>query len=388
MLKKIKSAVSTLLSRGEETAARINRLHTEGPLIYDHRIVVWEEDTVNSLIKKEIEKHWYIQSLTFEFEENNMLYLCLITRFGTVTSMQFKLEDMWSDDYGTALELKLDISSIETDMFVVNTIIHLIGGWLLSFLGTFFNPFRISKSGSTVRFEKKGNLHISLIHGSDLYNYLVLPQRQSDSKGPVFLNNARTEQAVMTADYYAFHDPVERFIEESEGLPQKSAWLHSIDVAAAALLPIGVWISFQILHHYLPPRQFTVSFSTYFLISLLLIGISFIVMNIPRYIYMYMNTRKSWQTYFVHNNIKIQMRKLHRRIYTQQQKIRTEGLHIDKAYQERIKNYLLQIRSKRYLAFQLLELDEDRKRKQKIKFAIAYVVCTFLEWIFVMSMIS
>jgi hypothetical protein len=192
----------------------------------------------------------------------------------------------------------------------------------------------------------------------------------------------------MNVDYYAFHDPVERFIVDSQGLPQKSAWLHSIDIAATALLPIGVWISFEILHHYLPPRQFTVSFSTYFLISLLLIGISFIVMNIPRYIYMYINTRKSWQTYFVHNNIKIQMRKLHRRIYTQQQKIHTEGLHIDKAYQERIKDYLLQIRSKRYLAFQLQELDEDRKRKQKIKFAIAYVVCTFLEWIFVMSMIS
>ena len=33
---------------------------------------------------------------------------------------------------------------------------------------------------------------------------------------------------------------------------------------------------------------------------------------------MYFDSRKQWQSAFVHNNIKIQMRKLHRRIFMQQ----------------------------------------------------------------------
>jgi hypothetical protein len=82
MLNKIKSVVSNLITHSEKAAAKIEAAARDESLIYDHRTIVWEEDNVNSLIRKEIEKHWLLQSLTFEFEENNMVYTCLITRFG------------------------------------------------------------------------------------------------------------------------------------------------------------------------------------------------------------------------------------------------------------------------------------------------------------------
>lgn len=108
--------------------------------------------------------------------------------------------------------------------------------------------------------------------------------------------------------------------------------------------------------------------------------ISFIVMNIPRYIYMYFDNRKKWQSAFVHNNIKIQMRKLHRRIFIQQAALLNDGHEMDAKGQERIRDLLLQIRDKRFLAQRLKIADEDRDRKQKVKFIIAYIGCTLLEW--------
>lgn len=48
--------------------------------------------------------------------------------------------------------------------------------------------------------------------------------------------------------------------------------------------------------------------------------------------------------------------------------------------QERIKNLLLQIRDKRFLVQRLKLADDDRDRKQKVKFIIAYIGCTLFEW--------
>ncbi len=100
---------------------------------------------------------------------------------------------------------------------------------------------------------------------------------------------------------------------------------------------------------------------------------------------MYFDNRKAWKSVFIHSNIKIQMRKLHRRIFNQQSKLREGGIRLDADYQEKIKELLLQIRDKRFLAQRLKIVDEDRNRKQKVKFVIAYVVCTFIEWVLLMG---
>ena len=293
----IKSKVLRFFSKEKKLTKPLRRKRSTSPvdkLLYNHQVLIWEEDKINSLISRKLIHHWFFHSITFEFEENNIIYLGMITRFGGVMSLQFKLEDVWCDDYTSYFQIKLDISSIETDSFIINSILHLVIGWLLSFFGTFFNPFQIGHSGSTLRFEKKGRIQFDLIPNSDLFDFLVLPVRPPYSVGPVLLNNAKTEQAVMFMDYYAFHQPADRFLQSAyEGLPSKNSWLHSIDLIAMLLMPIGVWVSFEILHHYLPRRELTFSFSTYFLISLLIIAFSFLIMNIPRYIYMYFNTRKS-----------------------------------------------------------------------------------------------
>lgn len=214
---------------------------------------------------------------------------------------------------------------------------------------------------------------------SPIRRLISWPNRCTNAKGPVILINARSEQSVLRLEYYAFRDEVETYnIPE---VPVKTSWVRSIDLAAALLLPIGVWISFIILHHYLPAETIEFSFSTYFLISLGILCISFIVMNIPRYIYMYFDSRKKWQSVFVHNNIKIQMRKLQRRIQIQQVALKGNGKETDAESQANIRDLLLQIRDKRFLAQRLKIADEDRDRKQKIKFIIAYIVCTLLEWI-------
>ena len=346
--------------------------------LFDHRILYIEEDMVNRMLRAAFRSHWLIYSVTFEFEPNNQVFLSIITKWGNVINVEFTIEDVWFDDYSSSFAIKLDTANIDTGGFILNSILHLLGNWCLSLFGIFFNPIAIGRLGSTVRFEKKGILQFDLVPNSRIKKFIPLPERHVGSTGPVLLGNPKTGQSVLQLDYYAFHDPVDTFTVPD--VPTRTSWVRSIDIAAVLLLPIGVWITFIILHHYLPTETLEFSFSTYFLISLGIFIISFLVMNIPRYVYMYVDSRKQWQSAFVHNNIKIQLRKLHRRIFMQQASLSTDCDEcVASQSQERIKQLLLQIRDKRFLANRLKIADDDRARKQKVKFIIAYIGCTLIE---------
>lgn len=352
--------------------------------LFDHRILYIEEDMVNRMLRAAFRSHWLIYSVTFEFEPNNQVFLSIITKWGNVINVEFTIEDVWFDDYSSSFAIKLDTANIDTGGFILNSILHLLGNWCLSLFGIFFNPIAIGRLGSTVRFEKKGILQFDLVPNSRIKKFIPLPERHVGSTGPVLLGNPKTGQSVLQLDYYAFHDPVDTF--SVPDVPTRTSWVRSIDIAAVLLLPIGVWITFIILHHYLPTETLEFSFSTYFLISLGIFIISFLVMNIPRYVYMYVDSRKQWQSAFVHNNIKIQLRKLHRRIFMQQASLTTDCDEcVASQSQERIKQLLLQIRDKRFLANRLKIADDDRARKQKVKFIIAYIGCTLIELMLLMN---
>lgn len=352
--------------------------------LFDHRILYIEEDMVNRMLRAAFRNHWLIYSVTFEFEPNNQVFLSIITKWGNVINVEFTIEDVWFDDYSSSFAIKLDTANIDTGGFILNSILHLLGNWCLSLFGIFFNPIAIGLLGSTVRFEKKGILQFDLVPNSRIKKFIPLPERHVGSTGPVLLGNPKTGQSVLQLDYYAFHDPVDTFTVPD--VPTRTSWVRSIDIAAVLLLPIGVWITFIILHHYLPTETLEFSFSTYFLISLGIFIISFLVMNIPRYVYMYVDSRKQWQSAFVHNNIKIQLRKLHRRIFMQQASLSTDCDEcVASQSQERIKQLLLQIRDKRFLANRLKIADDDRARKQKVKFIIAYIGCTLIELMLLMN---
>lgn len=352
--------------------------------LFDHRILYIEEDMVNRMLRAAVRNHWLIYSVTFEFEPNNQVFLSIITKWGNVFNVEFTIEDVWFDDYSSSFAIKLDTANIDTGGFILNSILHLLGNWCLSLFGIFFNPIAIGRLGSTVRFEKKGILQFDLVPNSRIKKFIPLPERHVGSTGPVLLGNPKTGQSVLQLDYYAFHDPVDTFTVPD--VPTRTSWVRSIDIAAVLLLPIGVWITFIILHHYLPTETLEFSFSTYFLISLGIFIISFLVMNIPRYVYMYVDSRKQWQSAFVHNNIKIQLRKLHRRIFMQQASLSTDCDEcVASQSQERIKQLLLQIRDKRFLANRLKIADDDRARKQKVKFIIAYIGCTLIELMLLMN---
>ena len=352
--------------------------------LFDHRILYIEEDMVNRMLRAAFRNHWLIYSVTFEFEPNNQVFLSIITKWGNVINVEFTIEDVWFDDYSSSFAIKLDTANIDTGGFILNSILHLLGNWCLSLFGIFFNPIAIGRLGSTVRFEKKGILQFDLVPNSRIKKFIPLPERHVGSTGPVLLGNPKPGQSVLQLDYYAFHDPVDTFTVPD--VPTRTSWVRSIDIAAVLLLPIGVWITFIILHHYLPTETLEFSFSTYFLISLGIFIISFLVMNIPRYVYMYVDSRKQWQSAFVHNNIKIQLRKLHRRIFMQQASLSTDCDEcVASQSQERIKQLLLQIRDKRFLANRLKIADDDRARKQKVKFIIAYIGCTLIELMLLMN---
>ena len=349
----------------------------DGNTLYDHRMLSIEEEAVNHKMRSVVRNHWFFHSIIFEFEPNNKVFMNVITKLGNVINVEFDIDDIWFDDYTSTIQLKLDVANVDMGSLFLNIITHILGNWSLHVLGMFFNPFSIGNDTSSMRLEKKGIIRFDLSPNSPVRDFIPWPQRPKESVGPVLLTAIKSGQSVLQVEYYAFHQKLETY--SAPEMPVKTNWVRSIDMAAALLMPIGVWVSFIILNHYLPHEELQdFSFSTYFFISLSILLFSFIVMNIPRYIYMYFETRKKWQSVFVSNNIKIQMRRLQRRIAMQKQALENDKNVVKR--QEHIVEMLMQIRDKRFLAHRLKVADEDRDRKQKVKFIIAYVLCTFLEW--------
>lgn len=349
----------------------------DGNTLYDHRMLSIEEEAVNRKMRSVVRNHWFFYSIIFEFEPNNKVFMNVITKLGNVINVEFDIDDIWFDDYTSTIQLKVDMANVDMGGLFLNIITHILGNWSLHVLGMFFNPFSIGNDTSSMRLEKKGIIRFDLSPNSPVREFIPWPQRPKESVGPVLLTAIKSGQSVLQVEYYAFHQKLETY--SAPEMPGKTNWVRSIDMAAALLMPIGVWVSFIILNHYLPHEELQdFSFSTYFFISLSILLFSFVVMNIPRYIYMYFETRKKWQSVFVSNNVKIQMRRLQRRIAMQKQALENDKNVVKR--QEHIVEMLMQIRDKRFLAHRLKVADEDRDRKQKVKFIIAYVLCTFLEW--------
>ena len=349
----------------------------DGNTLYDHRMLSIEEEAVNHKMRSVVRNHWFFHSIIFEFEPNNKVFMNVITKLGNVINVEFDIDDIWFDDYTSTIQLKVDMANVDMGGLFLNIITHILGNWSLHVLGMFFNPFSIGNDTSSMRLEKKGIIRFDLSPNSPVREFIPWPQRPKESVGPVLLTAIKSGQSVLQVEYYAFHQKLETY--SAPEMPGKTNWVRSIDMAAALLMPIGVWVSFIILNHYLPHEELQdFSFSTYFFISLSILLFSFVVMNIPRYIYMYFETRKKWQSVFVSNNVKIQMRRLQRRIAMQKQALENDKNVVKR--QEHIVEMLMQIRDKRFLAHRLKVADEDRDRKQKVKFIIAYVLCTFLEW--------
>ena len=377
LVTKLLKLANTVTTQTHIEAPRLPEQLEDGNTLYDHRMLSIEEEAVNRKMRSVVRNHWFFHSIIFEFEPNNKVFMNVITKLGNVINVEFDIDDIWFDDYTSTIQLKLDVANVDMGGLFLNIITHILGNWSLHVLGMFFNPFSIGDDTSSMRLEKKGVIRFDLSPNSPVREFIPWPQRPKDSVGPVLLTAIRSGQSVLQVEYYAFHQKLETY--SAPEMPGKTNWVRSIDMAAALLMPIGVWVSFIILNHYLPHEELQdFSFSTYFFISLSILLFSFVVMNIPRYIYMYFETRKKWQSVFVSNNIKIQMRRLQRRIAMQKQALENDKNVMKR--QEHIVEMLMQIRDKRFLAHRLKVADEDRDRKQKVKFIIAYVLCTFLEW--------
>ena len=377
LVTKLLKLANTVTTQTHIEAPRLPEQLEDGNTLYDHRMLSIEEEAVNRKMRSVVRNNWFFHSIIFEFEPNTKVFMNVITKLGNVINVEFDIDDIWFDDYTSTIQLKLDVANVDMGGLFLNIITHILGNWSLHVLGMFFNPFSIGDDTSSMRLEKKGIIRFDLSPDSPVREFIPWPQRPKDSVGPVLLTAIRSGQSVLQVEYYAFHQKLETYLAPE--MPVKTNWVRSIDMAAALLMPIGVWVSFIILNHYLPHEELQdFSFSTYFFISLSILLFSFVVMNIPRYIYMYFETRKKWQSVFVSNNIKIQMRRLQRRIAMQKQALENDKNVMKR--QEHIVEMLMQIRDKRFLAHRLKVADEDRDRKQKVKFIIAYVLCTFLEW--------
>ena len=253
LVTKLLKLANTVTTQTHIETPRLLEPLEDGNTLYDHRMLSIEEEAVNRKMRSVVRNHWFFHSIIFEFEPNNKVFMNVITKLGNVINMEFDIDDIWFDDYASTIQLKVDVANVDMGGLFLNMITHILGNWSLHVLGMFFNPFSIGDDTSSMRLEKKGIIRFDLSPNSTVRQFIPWPQRSKESVGPVLLTGIKSGQSVLQAEYYAFHQKLETY--SAPEIPVKTNWVRSIDMAAALLMPIGVWVSFIILNHYLPHEE-------------------------------------------------------------------------------------------------------------------------------------
>ena len=131
----------------EDTAKRSHKSTAERDAvkedIYHFDVLTLEEDIVNRMMRDRLRNHWLIYSITFEFEPNNHVFMCVITKTGMVINLEFTIEDCWYDDYSASFVIKVPVGSIDMDSFIINIVMRLLGSFIFSLCNLIFTNIDI-----------------------------------------------------------------------------------------------------------------------------------------------------------------------------------------------------------------------------------------------------
>lgn len=365
-----------------------HRLDTEGG-----RLIIAEK-AVNSWLRQEFLRHRFIRYLSVEFEDNNRINIQVISRYYVQMLIEAELSDAWHDHSTSTLQLKWKTVRFLRMPLLPDFITEKLTYYLLNIVGFLLNPVAV-RPGMELRVDG-GSLRVdfscywSLCRRREVHALFHDVSGAPRASGFIVIA-AGTDKGFITFHLHPLSPEAQAAIysgyrpKEPERYRQAIYRLQWADALFLSCIALGVSAIVVLVRDYFGIDRITFSFSRYFFLSLIIIGISLMLVNIPRWLYQFFTGKTVNKLRSASENIMYRMERYKRDIELEMRDLIRHygkiGNQTDLEGRQEMERLLLKAGRQRFLAWRMERTMESLNRWRKLKYGLAYVVTIVSEYI-------
>lgn len=357
------------------------------------RLIVAEK-AVNSWLRQEFLRHKFIRYVSVELEDHNRINLQIISRYYVQVIIEAELSDAWHDHSTSTLQLKWKTVRFLRMPLLPDFITEKLTYYLLNLIGFLMNPVDI-RPGIELRMDG-GSLRVdfsrywSICRRREVYS-LFHDAAGEPQASKFFVIAAATEKGFITFHLHPLSPDALAAIHSSRQRKEPERYRRAIyrlqwaDALFLSGIALGVSAIVVLMRNYFDIDSLTFSFSRYFFLSLVIIGISLILVNIPRWLYQFFTGKTVNKLQSASENIMYRMERYKRDIELEMRDlIRHYGKisgQSDFEGRQEMERLLLKAGRQRFLAWRMERTMESLNRWRRLKYGLAYVVTIVSEYI-------
>jgi hypothetical protein len=352
------------------------------------------EKAVNAWLRQEFLRHQFIRYLSVEFEDNNRINLQVISRYYVQVLIEAELSDACHDHSTSTLQLKWKTVRFLRMPLLPDFITEKLTYYLLSIIGFLMNPVAV-RQGIELRLDG-GSLRVDFSRYWELCRRREVHSIFHDATGAprasdFFVIAAGTDKGFITLHLHPLSYEAQSIIHSDFGRKEPESYRRAIyrlqwaDALFLSGIALGVSAIVVLLRDYFDIDSLTFSFSRYFFLSLVIIGISLMLVNIPRWLYQFFTGQTVNKLQSASENIMYRMERYKRDIELEMRDLIRHygkiGNQTDVEGRQEMERLLLKAGRQRFLAWRMERTMESLNRWRKLKYGLAYVVTILSEYI-------
>lgn len=352
------------------------------------------EKAVNAWLKQEFAKHQFIRYLSVELEDANRINLQVISRYYVKVIIEAELTDIWHDHSTSALQLKWKTVRFLRMPLLPDFITEKLTYYLLSIVGFLMNPVAV-RPGIELRLDG-GCLRVDFsrywnnCHRREVYHLFHDPKGMPRACD-FFVIAASTEKGFITLHLHSLSPEAQAIVQSDSGRKEPERYrraiyrLQWVDALFLSGIALGVSAIVVLLRDHLNLNSLTFSFSRYFFLSLIIVLISLVILNIPRWLYQFFTGKAVNKLQSASENIMYRMERYKRDIELEMRDLIRHygafGQQTDLEGRQAMERLLLKAGRQRFLAWRMERTTESMNRWRKVKYSLAYVVTIISEYV-------
>lgn len=357
------------------------------------RLIIAEK-AVNGWLRQEFAKHQFIRYLSVEFEDLNRINLQIISRYYVQVLIEAELSDVWHDHSTSTLQLKWKTVRFLRMPLLPDFITEKLTYYLLSIIGFLLNPVAV-RPGIELRMDG-GSLRVDfsrywkICRRREVY-YLFHNDRGEPRACDFFVIAAGTDKGFITLNLHSLSPEAQAIIcsdfgsKEPERYHRANYRLQWADALFLCGIAVGVSAIVIVLRDHLNLSGLTVSFSLYFFLTIAIVGVSLMILNIPRWLYQFFTGKAVNKLQSASENIMYRMERYKRDIELEMRDLIRHygalGHQTDSEGRQAMERLLLKAGRQRFLAWRMERTTESMNRWRKLKYSLAYVVTIISEYV-------
>ena len=352
------------------------------------------EKAVNSWLKQEFARHQFIRYISVELEDANRVNLQIISRYYVQVIIEAELNDVWHDHSTSTVQLKWKTVRFLRMPLLPDFITEKLTYYLLSIVGFIMNPvavrpgieLRVDGASLRVDFSR----YWATCRRREIY-YFFHEQNGLPRPCKFFVIAASTVKGFISLHLHALSPEAQAIVgsesvrKEPERYRRAIYRLQWVDALFLSGIALGVSAIVILLRDHLNLNSLNFSFSRYFFLSLIIVVISLMILNIPRWLYQFFSGKAINKLQSASENIMYRMERYKRDIELEMRDLVRHygaiGQQTDIEGRQAMERLLLKAGRQRFLAWRMERTTESMNRWRKLKYSLAYLITIVSEYV-------